>query len=133
MIRFVNWRPAMVIKNIETATKTKVEQACILLIEKIKESMGKDKSGIQYPYFPNISSKEGETPAIQTGELSEALEYKIYNEGSQIIARVGINVDQDLGAGKATYLEFGTSKMGERSYLRRTMFLNETEIKKVIG
>ena len=127
---FTEWNPMAVINMAKSVSRRNLEQASQMLIEKIKDSMHSAKSGRRYGF--HIASAEGETPAILTADLINALEYKISDEGGELVSRIGVNVDSDEN-GYAVYLELGTSKMGERSYLRRTLFQNEDEIRRILS
>ena len=129
-IVFTEWNPMAVINMAKSVSRRNLEQASQLLIDKIKESMRSAKSGRRYGF--HIASAEGETPAVLTSKLINALEYKISDEGGELVSRIGVNVDSDE-TGYAVYLELGTSKMGERSYLRRTLFTNEDEIRRILS
>ena len=129
-VTFTEWNPMAVINMAKNVCRANLEQASQLLIEKIKDSMNEAKSGRRYGF--HIASAEGETPAVLTGKLIDALEYVIVEEGGELISRIGVNVTGEEN-GYAVYLELGTSKMGERSYLRRTLFQNEDEIRKILN
>jgi len=129
---FTEWQPMAVINMAKNVSRRNLEKASQLLIDRIKDSMREVKTGNVYNvgWFNNVASAEGETPAIMTGKLYSALEYKISDEGGELISRIGV-FDGDNGY--AVYLELGTSKMGERSYLRRTLFQNEDEIRRILS
>jgi len=131
---FTEWNPMAVVQMAKNASRINLEKASKLLIERIRASMREGKTGKTYNigWFNNVASAEGETPAIMTGKLYSALEYKISEEGGELISRIGVNVDGTEN-GYAVYLELGTSKMGERSYLRRTLFQNEEEIRSILS
>ena len=135
-VTFTEWNPLMVIQMAKQASRRNLEESSQLLIDRIKESMRSSKSGREYSvgWMKHKASKTGETPAIMFGELFEALEYKIYDDGNEIISRIGVNVD-GTEDGYAIYLELGVPSinLGERSYLRRTMFQNEDEIRRILS
>ena len=124
----------MVVQMAKQTSRRNLEQASELLIDRIKESMRMSKSGIIYTIKggSHQASATGETPAVLFGRLYESLEYKISEEGGEIISRIGVNVDGSED-GYAVYLELGTANMGERSYLRRTLFQNEDEIRRILN
>jgi len=133
-ITFTNWNPMAVIQMAKSASRINLEKASQLLISRIKDSMRQGKTGKHYSmgWLSHIASAQGETPAIMLGKLYDALEYRISESGGEIISRIGVNVD-GTDNGYAVYLELGTSKMGERSYLRRTLFQNEDEIRRILS
>ena len=127
---FTEWNPLAVIQMAKQLSRRNLEQASQLLIDKIQESMRSGKSGRSYGF--HVASATGETPAIWKKKLYNALEYKIVEEQGELISRIGVNVEGSDN-GYAMFLELGTSKMGERSYLRRTLFQNENEIRRILS
>ena len=134
-VTFTEWQPMAVLQMAERASIKNLEKASVLLISKIKESMREAKSGRTYSISgaKHTASAEGETPAVLTHQLIDALDFRIIKSGGEVISRIGVNLDQPDSIGYAVYLELGTSKMGERSYLRRTLFQNEDEIRRILG
>jgi len=80
-VTFTEWNPMAVINMVKNVSRSNLEQASKLLIEKIKDSMNESKSGRRYGF--HIASAEGETPAVLTGKLIDALEYVIVEEGGE--------------------------------------------------
>ena len=131
---FTEWNPLAVIQMAKQLSRRNLEQASQLLIDKIQESMRSGKSGRSYGF--HVASATGETPAVLSNKLINALEYKIIDNGKEMVSRIGVNVDGSMDVAKHEYailLELGTSKMGERSYLRRTLFQNEDEIRRILS
>ena len=58
------------------------------------------------------ASAPGQPPHIRTGTLARSIEQETFRRGSDLIGRVGTN----LNYGK--FLEYGTVKMAPRPYLR---------------
>ena len=129
---FTEWNPLAVIQMAKQLSRRNLEQASQLLIDKIQESMRSGKSGRSYGF--HVASATGETPAIWKKKLYNALEYKITEEQGEIISRIGVNVEGS-DTGYAVYLELGVPSinLGERSYLRRTLFQNEDEIRRILS
>lgn len=70
-------------------------------------------------------SKPGEPPHADTTRLRKSIEQEI-DEG-RLVARVGTNVEY------AAHLEFGTSKMAPRPFLRSTLYQEQRTIKRILG
>jgi HK97 gp10 family phage protein len=60
-------------------------------------------------------SKPGEPPRVDTARLRQSIQPSVVDEGSVIRGRVGTNVEY------APLLEYGTSKMAPRPFLRSTL------------
>jgi len=75
------------------------------------------------------TSRPGQSPFKQTGDLQNAIEYKV--DKDQLILKVGTNVDADV-YGYARALEDGTAKMLPRPWLKKAFLEKETEVVKII-
>ena len=128
---FTEWNPMAVIMMAKQVSKTNLEQASQMLIDKIKEDMRLPKSGRKYGF--HTASAEGESPAVLSSKLINALEYKIIDEGNSIISQVGFWDGE--GKGYGVLLELGTDngQMKPRPFLRSTMFQNEDEIRRILS
>ena len=119
---------------------SKLEKAIKLCCEKVR-------SDIQYnmSHTPRDSSKNYYTnnksiphhpswpynpPAPDTGNLRESIRYEVKNESREIYGIVG-STQKDPPY--AFYLEYGTSKMIERPWLRPAMRQNSEFIRSVIS
>ena len=130
-----SWTPDLVINKAKSNAEGLLEDACQYLVNKIKQSMLDNKNGIIYTLSNGIehqASAPYESPAYRFGVLYDNVEYKIKREGDKLIGVVGVNLDGE-GIGYAYYLEVGTKNMAIRPYLRRTLFENENELKKILG
>jgi len=130
-----SWTPELVIKSLENKAESRLEFACQTLVNKIKQEMLKQKSGIIYSLGGGQeyqASAPYESPAYRFGVLFDNVEYKIVREGDKLIGIIGVNLDGD-GIGYAYYLEVGTRNMAIRPYLRKTLFENESELKRILG
>jgi len=128
---FTEWNPMAVINMAKRASRENLEKASQLLINAIREDMLSAKTGRMYG--THQASAEGESPAVLSGKLFDALEYKIMETNDGLISRIGVNVMEEGSTGYAVYLELGTSKMGARPYLRSTLFKNEANIRRILG
>ncbi len=72
-------------------------------------------------------SKPGEPPKKITSQLQNSIRTKVIRRKTAIIGLVGTNLK------KGRWLEFGTSKMKPRPYLRPTVSENRTKIGRVVA
>lgn len=70
--------------------------------------------GSTYTVYPN-PSETGEPPHKITGHLRGGIIFEI--DKDKLVSRVGLLPNIKYGV----YLEYGTKKMGERSFLKRTL------------
>ena len=133
---FTNWQPMAVVNMAKQASRANLIKASELLIEKIRESMRQGKSGRLYNFHgrKHVASAPGESPAILNGKLIKALEYRITEKNGEIISSIGF-WDGDEPDGYGVLLELGTPKgqMQPRPFLRKTLFDNEEEIRRILS
>lgn len=84
------------------------------------------KSGRQYSHLPNQSSAPGESPAVQSGDLVRSLEQVLELD---VTARATAVVSSDDN--KAAMLEYGTSKMAPRPFMRPSIDENKQAIERM--
>lgn len=107
-----------------------VGKCCGILEKDIKESMRDtptsdigyhthNKKKLHYPSLPN------NPPAVDTGTLRRSITFSVVEEESRIIGRVGSTL---MNPPYGFYLEFGTSRMIERPWLRPAMARNKDVI-----
>ena len=111
-----------------------VGQACGIVQKDIMESMRDtptqsigyhtyNKKELHYPSLPN------NPPAVDTGTLRRSITFDVGTDESIINGRIGSTVlDPPYGA----YLEFGTSRMIQRPWLRPALERNREVIKEHI-
>ena len=111
-----------------------VGQACGIVQKDIQESMRDtptqsigyhtyNKKVLHYPSLPN------NPPAVDTGTLRRSITFDVETDESIINGRIGSTVlDPPYGA----YLEFGTSRMIQRPWLRPALERNQEVIKEHI-
>ena len=143
-VRFTEWNPMAVVAMAKRVSRRNLEEASQMLIDKIKEDMRSSKTGRIYNIggtrhtasaggeFPS-----GESPAVLTAELINSLEYKIVEEGNEIISKIGVNVDGNE-KGYAISLELGWTDKSDKyhpphAYLRRAVFFNGDEIRRILN
>ena len=111
-----------------------VGQACGIVQKDIMESMRDtptqsvgyhtyNKKILHYPSLPN------NPPAVDTGTLRRSITFDVGTDESKVTGRVGSTIlDPPYGA----YLEFGTSRMIQRPWLRPALERNREVIKENI-
>ena len=111
-----------------------VGQACGIVQKDIMESMRDtptqsvgyhtyNKKELHYPSLPN------NPPAVDTGTLRRSITFDVGTDESKVTGRVGSTIlDPPYGA----YLEFGTSRMIQRPWLRPALERNWEVIKEHI-
>lgn len=108
----------------------KMGECCAILEKDIVESMRDtatqstgyhthNKKKLHYPSVP------GNPPAVDGGDLKRSITFSVTEEDTRIIGRVG-STQRDPPYG--FYLEFGTSRMAERPWLRPAMARNKEVI-----
>lgn len=120
-------------KNFSPLEKV-VGQACGIVQKDIMESMRDtptqsigyhtyNKKVLHYPSLPN------NPPAVDTGTLRRSITFDVGTDESKVTGRVGSTIlDPPYGA----YLEFGTSRMIQRPWLRPALERNQEVIKEHI-
>lgn len=111
-----------------------VGQVCGIVQKDIMESMrdtptqsvgyhSYNKKILHYPSLPN------NPPAVDTGTLRRSITFDVGTDESKVTGRVGSTIlDPPYGA----YLEFGTSRMIQRPWLRPALERNREVIKEHI-
>lgn len=102
------------------------EAGANFVAEKIDEGMHEPKGGYKYPHLPNRSSAPGEVPAYQFGDLWGSKQQKVTKQ-----ERDKARVELSFG-GVAILMEFGTSRMHPRKFLRATVDEFQDEIHEVM-
>lgn len=108
--------------------KLKDSQMRAAFVKAIKESAilveGDCKRSMAGTGTPHIPSKPGEPPAVMTGKLRASITHEV-KAGQEMEAKVGIRggtLPDTKNYG--LFLEFGTSKMQRRPYLRPALEKN---------
>lgn len=112
--RFKVWKRAMNAENLSDAALAGAD----LAEELVKEDMRENKTGRTWPNLPRVSSREGETPAIQSLELHDSLFTEKMPSMNPSIGRAKLETDSDHGL----WMEYGfTTKDGgfhQRPFMR---------------
>jgi len=95
-----------------------------MLVGRIKEKISHAGTGRKWPGARRASSKPGEPPARQTGDLMKSITHEI--DAINLRAVVGTNLQY------ARKLELGDDRIEPRPYLRSTLTENEPLIKDII-
>jgi len=114
-----------------------VAQSCLLVEAEAKREMTEAEINGSVTYYHgkhrNIEhhpSVPGSAPAVDYGTLRQSITHDVDQEGAQVVGRVGSTItDPPYGA----YLEYGTSKMAARPWLRPAIEKNKDKIKGLLG
>lgn len=119
-------------KQIETDVGKALAKSCAVVQREAQESMTNtqiDYSKVYYKHNKNIGhhpSVEGNPPAVDTGTLRRSITYSV--DEKEKVGRVG-SVLQNPPYG--VYLEFGTSRMKPRPWLKPALEKSVEKIKKI--
>lgn len=111
----LKWYGDRLKKEVEAKCLKNMDKACRFLESEIK----KDLSG-------KSPSAPGEPPGVVTGELRRSMTYEIEKTPQGVTGRVGTNKEY------AVPLEFGTSRMAARPFLRPCFEKNRKPIAKIL-
>jgi len=111
----MKWHGDRLKKEVRSKCEKNMDKACRFLESEIK----KDLSG-------KSPSSPGEPPGVVTGELRRSMTYEIEKTSQGITGRVGTNKEY------AIPLEFGTSRMAARPFVRSNFEKNKKEIAKIL-
>lgn len=102
----------------------RMENTSEFVSEKVKRTLSKPGTGAVYVRDGKMhrASAPGQPPAKDTGTLQSSIEYKVTKDGETISGLIGSSADY------AIYLEFGTSRMAARPFLRPVLENNKEEI-----
>jgi len=93
-----------------------------------REKMSEKKTGRFYKYKGRIirASSQGEYPAVRSGHLKKSLGYQVYGNETLLI---GSRSDEKY----PTFVELKKSNFGGRSYLKKSVDENKTELSDIIN
>ena len=130
------------IKKLENAKKTvnselgnAISKCCIQVQRTIQEGFTATVTNDEVSYFthnkriPHHPSVLGNYPAVDTGTLRRSISFDVEKKGNKIIGRIGSTI---LEPPYPAFLEYGTSKMFPRPWLKPSMDKNETFIQNMI-
>lgn len=113
-----------------------IELCCQKVRSDIQESMAHTPRDTSKSYFTNNKSKAhhpslpGNPPAPDTRNLRNSIRYEIHDERKEVYGVVG-TTQKDTPYGE--YLEYGTSKMQPRPWLKPAMEKNNSWIRSSIA
>lgn len=116
----------------DRAAFARMETACQHLVNEVKKTLTGQRTGKTYK-VPGTKRKlytasaPGEPPAVRTGRLRNSIKYRVLGRGVNLSGVVGTQVEY------APHLEFGTSKMEPRPFLRPTYERERKTIKAILG
>lgn len=113
-----------------------IKLCCTKIQSDIQESMSNTQLDMSKSYYTNNKTKAhhpslpGNPPAPDTGNLRKSIRYEVHEEGKEVYGLVGsTQKDPPYGA----YLEYGTSKVEPRPWLRPAMRENEWFVRNAIA
>lgn len=113
-----------------------IKLCCTKIQSDIQESMSNTQLDMSKSYYTNNKTKAhhpslpGNPPAPDTGNLRKSIRYEVHEEGKEVYGLVGsTQKDPPYGA----YLEYGTSKVEPRPWLRPAMRENEGFVRNAIA
>lgn len=121
-----------VIKSIEDIRVQRMTEACIHVQGKVKEKLSGSRTGRVYKvpgtkHKVYTASAPGEPPAVMLGQLRQSIKFAIDATIKGIVGLVGSDLK------KAPMLEYGTSRIKPRPFLRPTFQENIDSIKAILS
>lgn len=121
-------------RKVETEAGKALAQCCATIQREAQEGMTNTKIDFTKTYYTHNKQKahhpsqEGNPPAVDTGTLRRSITYTI--DESKMVGKVGSTInDPPYGA----YLEFGTSRMKPRPWLKPAIEKSKETIEKILG
>jgi len=112
----VKWTDKQVEARLRKLTQRNMKNTMNMLEKKCKQMISRVNAGGTHPSYPN------EPPKRISGELQKSIKGEVKSDANAIIGI--LKAEEDY----AVYLEFGTSKMQPRPFLRPTIWENKIEI-----
>lgn len=119
---------------LKTEAGKALAQCCATIQREAQEGMTNTPLDYSKTYFTHNKqighhpSQEGNPPAVDTGTLRRSITYTV--DENKLVGRVGSTLnDPPYGA----YLEFGTSRMKPRPWLKPALDKSEETIEKILG
>lgn len=112
-------------RELDSHLKRGMTKAVILLEKEIKQSVNRDNIGGDNPSLP------GEPPKKRTGQLLNSIGWSVVKKGQGVSGTVGVL----RGSPANQYgiaLEYGTSKMAARPFVRPMVFKNQSTILRLL-
>ena len=122
--------------QIETTLSKTISLCCEKVRSDIQDSMAHTARDTTRSYYTNNRTTAhhptlpGNPPAPDTGNLRNSIRYEMHDEGKEIYGIVG-TTQKDPNYGE--YLEYGTTKIAPRPWLRPAMLKNESWIRSSIA
>ena len=121
----INWYADRCINEAEKVRKSALTKAALVVVREAKSSIGDTGiRGATKSERRKYRSKPGEPPHRDTGTLLKAIDYELVGNDT---ARVGVKKAVKYGY----WLEYGTSKMAPRPFLRPALAKSRKKIVKI--
>ena len=122
--------------NINDKLEKTIKLCCKKVSDDIQYGMAHTPIDMSKSYYSNNKTKAhhpslpGNPPAVDTGNLRESIRYEVHNETKEVYGIVGsTQKDEDY----AIYMEYGTSKIAPRPWLKPAMEKNNDWIRSSIA
>jgi len=120
---------AQVMQKIDSTSKARMTEAINTVRNKTLETLSGSRTGRTY-FVPGTqktytASAPGEPPAVATARLKQSIKGGLEGQGKNVLGFVGTEIDY------GRMLEFGTSKIAPRPWLRVSFEKSEQAVKSI--
>lgn len=124
-----NWRGDAIKADYRALMERRMRTAAAMVEGRVKMKLSQQGRGRVYirGAVRHQASLPGDPPAVDTGRLRSSITHRVEASGPSVIGLVGTNVEY------ASYLEFGTSRMEARPFLRSTVHELGVDIARILA
>lgn len=119
-----------VMKKIDSTAQDRILESVNEVRNTVLETLSGDRSGRVYKVPGTsktyVASSPGQPPAVQLGDLRKSIKGGVEEEGGSIVGFVGTELP------KGPMLEFGTSRMAARPWLRPSFEKSADKVKEIL-
>jgi len=122
---------AKVMQKVDSTSKARMNEAVMEVRDKTIETLSGPRTGRTYrvpgTHQTYTASAPGEPPAVATARLRQSIKGGVEGEGKKILGFVGSDVPY------SAMLEFGSSKVAARPWLRRSFEESEAKVREIFA